>query len=217
MLSLATNTVRTHYFVILAICLLGLLFWTPLGDPDFWWHLRVGNDILGGQGIPRIDTYTWTVLGRQFVDFYWLYDVGMAFLFKTTGPIGLSFIFSLIITATLLIRIRTANQPFTFRSLATLILFSWAMMTTTGIRPLMLSWLFFVLFLTIVDHIRSLNYWKVCGLSLGLFVLWFNLHDGFVFFLLYLGLLIIVNAFFWLCQAQLNYSSSVPWLVSHRY
>jgi hypothetical protein len=54
----------------------------PMADFDVWWHLRTGQLILETHTIPRFDLFTYTNAGRPWIDVYWLYQVGMALLFR---------------------------------------------------------------------------------------------------------------------------------------
>ncbi|MBD3162590.1 MAG: hypothetical protein GF346_09505 [Candidatus Eisenbacteria bacterium] len=44
-------------------------------EPDTWWHIKVGADILSGLGIPRIDAYSYPSAGEPYVDLHWLFQV----------------------------------------------------------------------------------------------------------------------------------------------
>src|SRR5262245_59134371 len=46
---------------MLATCLVGRIFYEAryfVSDPDLWWHLRVGRDILQTHQFPTIDGYS---------------------------------------------------------------------------------------------------------------------------------------------------------------
>jgi hypothetical protein len=64
-------------------------------DPDLWWHLRVGQDILRGIW-PFGDTYTWSMPGFAWVDHEWLTNLLMYGIFRATGLLGLGAVFILI-------------------------------------------------------------------------------------------------------------------------
>ena len=57
-------------------------------DPDMWWHLKVGQDILAGI-FPYHDIYTWSMPGYAWVDHEWLTEVLMYIIQHATGLIGL--------------------------------------------------------------------------------------------------------------------------------
>lgn len=70
---------RTPLAVPLAVgaCFGALSTRLPLGDSDAFWHLRLGHDILAS-GLPRVDTYSWTVAGRPVSSDQWLGQVALA-------------------------------------------------------------------------------------------------------------------------------------------
>ena len=61
----ATNAV----LALTAAAVIGLRF-SPVYDPDAFWHLATGRWILAHRAIPRVDVFSHTALGRplQFVD-----------------------------------------------------------------------------------------------------------------------------------------------------
>ena len=68
-----------------------LLFWTfllgctPMGSFDIWWHLKTGQLILGGRGIPQVDWYLFTDWGRPWIDLHWGFQVLVALLYSLGG------------------------------------------------------------------------------------------------------------------------------------
>src|SRR5438552_7781098 len=52
---------------MLGSCLVGIAFIRARSffvDPDVWWHIRVGQDILRTHKFPTVDSYSWTVNGQ---------------------------------------------------------------------------------------------------------------------------------------------------------
>jgi hypothetical protein len=48
---------------------------TVLGDPGTGWHLATGHLILDTGAIPRTDPFSFTAAGRDWVNYYWLFEV----------------------------------------------------------------------------------------------------------------------------------------------
>jgi hypothetical protein len=46
----------------------------PVADSDFFWHLAVGRDI-AMHGVPRLDSYSWTIAGQPVLADQWLGDL----------------------------------------------------------------------------------------------------------------------------------------------
>lgn len=52
--------------------ILMLSFLVPIGPHDYWWHLRLGGDILSSGAIPQVDQYSYTQLGKPIIYQGWL-------------------------------------------------------------------------------------------------------------------------------------------------
>ncbi len=66
-----------------------LLGCAPMADYDVWWHLRSGQLILQTGAVPRHDLFTYTNSTRPWIDLYWLYQVGLALLYRAGGATAL--------------------------------------------------------------------------------------------------------------------------------
>lgn len=62
---------------------------TNVADPDLWGHLRYGQMILDGHGLPREDVFSYTAPGAPFYDHEWLSDLVFAALFNVGGSAAL--------------------------------------------------------------------------------------------------------------------------------
>src|SRR5712691_7620359 len=51
---------------------------SSLADPDTWWHLKVGEQILRTHAWPTADPYSFTVSGTPWIAYEWLGEVIMA-------------------------------------------------------------------------------------------------------------------------------------------
>lgn len=70
----------------------------PLIDGDVWWHLRAGDAVLLGHGVPRADTWTLVGQGLPWISQDWLSNTLMAAVDRagaTWGPTLLSLGFGL--------------------------------------------------------------------------------------------------------------------------
>lgn len=79
----------------------------PLSDPDVWWHVRLGQQILSTQAIPHHETWSWAALGRTWTPTAWLSDVLYGAVVNTVGYRGLIFLklFVCVIAAVMLWRL----------------------------------------------------------------------------------------------------------------
>ena len=60
-----------------------------LSAVDLTYHLRAGEQILGGGGIPRVDTFTFSAAGRDWVDQQWGAQAILAATYRLAGWTGL--------------------------------------------------------------------------------------------------------------------------------
>lgn len=60
-----------------------------VADPDLWAHLQYGRTFWAGQGIPMVETYSYTAAGETFYDHEWLTDVVFAGIHDAVGVEGL--------------------------------------------------------------------------------------------------------------------------------
>src|SRR3954451_11350236 len=66
-------------------------------DPDLWWHLQAGQQIIDTRSIPHTDDYSFTKQGSEWVAHEWLSEVIMDAIYRVIGLTGLVAIFSLIV------------------------------------------------------------------------------------------------------------------------
>src|SRR5262249_31131468 len=52
---------------------------------DFWWQWRAG-EIIASEGLPTVDTLSYTRQGFRWIEMHWLYCLGLYHLFNTFGP-----------------------------------------------------------------------------------------------------------------------------------
>lgn len=149
-------------------------------DPDFGWGLRLGEIILKS-GFPTGDPFSYTMPNYNYADHEWLLHVIIAFLFPMIGYLGLALIFTALGIATVVI---VSNLSSRFKLLQILIVSS-VLLTFFGIRPQVITWLFFAAlakyFLNKVWQSRLRFFMPV------IFLIWANLHGGFV-----IGLIVLL-------------------------
>lgn len=156
-------------------------------DPDFGWHIKMGELILKS-GIPSKDPFSYTMPSFGFVDHEWFVNIVLYKLYLYIGIVGLSFIFSIFTVLVLLIVLpRKFNQFFE----APLLISGAILLPFAGIRPQELTWL---LLAVLLNFFLTESGWKKTRFFLPLFfILWANLHGGFVIGLLVLLIFILVR------------------------
>jgi len=178
---------RPSIQTILRAALLGVATGVVLGlhsDPDLWGHLRGGFDFLDTFTVPSTDTYSFTATaGQSWINHEWLFDVIVALIYRTVGPVGFS------IAAGLLALASIAVARYAARGAG---VDGWRLDALTaavfllGIAPLLQTFraqeISALLFLTLLASIRAFDAGKRASVWVlpPLFLLWANLHGGWV-------------------------------------
>jgi hypothetical protein len=144
-------------------------------DPDFGWALHAGN-YFRAHGIPTHDIFTYTARNFRWIDHEWGSDVLISYLYQH-GYLVVSLFFAGLWTLGLMINAWRVRFIFLLMALA-------AMLPYADIRPTVLTvvGLAIILRLLTAKNVSKTIFWLPL-----LFLLWANLHGGFV-----LGLAILL-------------------------
>src|SRR5262245_37644689 len=154
-------------------------------DPDLWWHLKAGQQIIDTRSIPHTDDFSFTKQGSEWVAHEWLSEVIMQAIYRVTGLAGLVTVFSLIIViAFWLIYRRSEGRPYA-ASIA-IVIAAAASSPLFGVRPQMLTLLLASIYIVLLEQFDRRRLWWLVPLML----LWVNLHAGFALGLALIGLYI---------------------------
>jgi len=149
------------------LALFWLIAWRGL-DPDFGWHLQAGNYIRA-HGIPAHDIFTYTARQFPWIDHEWGNDVIVSFIYGWGGYAFLALLYGALWAGALLVCGLRAR--ISVIGIALLAVSSYA-----GIRPIAWTALFFAVTLRALMWQNRRAVW----LLPLLFVVWANLHAGFV-------------------------------------
>ena len=168
----------------------------PLADPDFFWHVKVGEWIIGHRGIPLHDLFTDTVASHPFVAHEWGSEVIMSLLSGTFGFAGVSLYFGAVTWAAfvgLLASMRRVTYPVAG---LTLVLGVVAGNPIWGPRTQMITFALVVLLLLLLRRYRFTSDRRWLYPIPPLFVLWVNLHAGFTIGLVFLAITVAGEALY---------------------
>lgn len=159
-------------------------------DPDLWWHLQTGQDIVLSKSIPHVDIYSFTKAGSEWVTHEWLSEVLIYALYRVSGWGGLLFIFSGLITVALYITYRRCDgQPYV--AVLAVLLAAASSSPLFGIRPQMITFLFASIYIALLSRYvrdgQSRRLWWMVPMML----LWVNLHAGYALGLALIGLYLV--------------------------
>lgn len=157
-------------------------------DNDFWWHLKTGDYIVHN-GIPRTDPFSWTRGGDAWVAHEWLSEVLIYGIQQSLGYAANVVLFALATSAALAIAYAAARrQGAGTQPLVALMLLAVVVMGTfVTVRPQVFTWLLFSVFLYILAASYDRQRAPVWALP-PLMALWANLHLGFFYGLMLVGL-----------------------------
>ncbi|NTU46993.1 hypothetical protein HGA88_05190 [Candidatus Roizmanbacteria bacterium] len=186
------------------IALFFILFWF-IGvvsiDPDFGWHLKMGEYILQ-HGIPKTDPFSYTMPSYPFVDYEWLANIFIYQLYKF-GRMGLlSLLFTGVLLSAFIIQI--PKKYYSFAVLPLLLIFV-TILSFVGIRIQIIVWFIFSLFFILLKNYDRLTWQRYLIPFILLF--WTNIHGSF-----FIGLILLV-LFFVSCFLQKRKITIQDWLI----
>ncbi|HEY2979587.1 MAG TPA: hypothetical protein VGJ22_00270 [Anaerolineales bacterium] len=182
---------RSYDFLWLCLALLPLLliaFLLPLTPHDYWWYLRLGQDVLRSGSVPSVDTYSYTFAGEPVINQPWLAAILFWQLF-THGGLTLTFLArGLMIAAAYGMLWKWLRLLDAGPRLATCltVLAGLAGSSNWSVRPQIFAYPLFMLTLLILwnwDRSRKKGLWLLPLIGL----LWVNLHASFLFIFVLAG------------------------------
>ncbi|MCS7283898.1 MAG: hypothetical protein RMK65_10285, partial [Anaerolineae bacterium] len=172
---------KTLLGVVTAL-LAALMLTFPPADPDLWWHLRNGKEMVRRGEILTRDVFSYTRFGERWVNVFWLPDLLLYGLYCLGGPFVLALIPPLIGAVIFgLLWGEKPRAPF-LRSFLVVVATA-AAAPFWALRPQLASYLL----LAVLHRWLRQRGGKVWRIPL-LFLLWGNIHGGFIWgFLLLLA------------------------------
>ena len=167
-------------------------------DPDFWWHLRTGQLIVGS-GIPRHDPFSWTVAGKAWITHEWLSEVFIYGVESVVGYVGNALVFGILVGVALLVmfalgrRLGSGTKPMVLLMLPAI----FVMLRFVAVRPQEFTWLLFAVFVYVLQRREEGDAVPLWVLP-PLMALWVNLHLGFVYGLMVVAVWTAVQIVRWL-------------------
>ena len=158
-------------------------------DGDLARHLRVGAYILARRSLFYADPFSYTKFGQPFVPYEWLSEVIYALANQLAGLAGVAVLAGLIIAGTyaLVTGLLAARGVDPLLALGTGVLAAVAGSIHWLARPHLFTALGSVLLIWILERPGQRRVWPV----VPLFILWANLHGGFLFGLIVLAVYLV--------------------------
>jgi hypothetical protein len=179
---------RLWGFLGVALPVVGALI-ANLSSVDLAYHLRAGAQILDGQGIPTVDSWTYTAAGLPWTDQQWGAQVVLATIYRVGGWNGLVLVRALLVGVVFWALFEIGRRRgLGMRGAAWLSLAAFVVsVVALGLRPQLLGMTLFALVLLLVSDRRT-HPGRVLSIPLIVLV-WANLHGSF-----FLGPLVLVLA-----------------------
>ncbi len=154
---------------------------SPISDPDFWWHLANGNNLLHLGHLLGNNPYAYTVPTHHWVMHEWLSEVVFASLYRLWNLGGIVITMGIVTWLGLYFTMRRSllDRPNLIILGTALFLASIAGYPVWGPRDQMFTFMFTALTLWILErHIRQGG--RAIWLLIPVFLVWGNMHSAFI-------------------------------------
>jgi len=149
-------------------------------DPDLWWHIRIGQDILRTHQWPTNDPYSFTVHGTPWMAYEWLGDVAIGFVarFGLQALEAMLMVMAALITGALYAYASLSAKNAKAGFVATMLVTVFAV-ANFNLRPQMFGALFLSLTVILLEMFRQGKPKALFAFPL-LFLLWINAHGSWI-------------------------------------
>ena len=176
---------------LIALVMSSLYLLRPVGDPDFFWHLKNGEVIWQNKSLPAEDPFSYTMQGvstrreHAVLTSYFLSQLAYYLAYAAggmTGIVALRFVLVALLVCVLIKR----QEGDSVLNAGLILIFLALFLTLYSVeRPQFFSFLFFGILLFILDGIKNNRFVSsktICAAILVslLMILWANTHQGFV-------------------------------------
>ena len=161
-----------------------LVIRTPT-DTDMWWHLRAGQEMAQRGQILTTDVFSFTRAGAVWTNAFWLADLAMYALYRADGFLALSVAAAALLAVTMLVILKQSSTSIQM-NVCLILVGAFGLSPFGGVRPQLLSFLLLAVLdfeLIRYKQSRQLRPW----IFMALFILWANVHGGFIWGLLLLA------------------------------
>lgn len=178
------NKVVNKIVILLSFLIFISIGFLPIKDTDFGWHYRCGNQFLTTGKLCLTNEFSYYLSDYKAYYSGHLYDVILAFIYNHGGFLAVSLFGAFIFALSLFFLSRITKQPFIVSSMLFLGIFYLSYhVFGLGLRPQILSFLFMIILLYVLEHKNT----KMLFIIPLLFIFWVNVHIGFFVGLIILG------------------------------
>lgn len=167
------------YLIFIALLTAYYLFQLPIfaGDTDLWYHLNGGRYIFENKSIPKDSFFSFIDPPREWVDYFWLFQVLVFKIYSFSDYYGLVFLRALIffaiifVVASYFLHKSHDKRPYLYAATLVPLYILFLLPRYQLVRPHILTYLFIAVFLYIIEFKKK----KVIYLP-ALAVIWMNVH-----------------------------------------
>ncbi|MDZ4158693.1 MAG: hypothetical protein U1B80_02790, partial [Anaerolineaceae bacterium] len=185
------NSTERLVFVVILVLIFAAAVRAPL-DSDMWWHLRAG-EATWQNGSPLLeDEFSYTRFGERWINHSWLAQLGMFLIHEAGGWFALSGAVGLLAAISMALVYLQMDGPGLFRAFL-LVLGSVVISPVWSPRPQLISLTLFagVAYLLTLYKRQGKDYLWLLPI---IFLLWSNLHGGYVLGLMLIGIMVVGEA-----------------------
>lgn len=185
--SLAVQAGGYAYFIpaVVFMLILAMAARTPL-DSDLWWHLRAGEETVLNGSPYLVDSLSYTRGGEVWINHSWLAQVLIFGLYAAAGMRAISAGVAVLAAASLFLVYRQIEAHELVKAFAVVLSAIVASMVWSP-RPQLFSLVFLGVVSLLVYKLQVKKENRL-WLLLPLFMLWSNLHGGYILGFIYIGL-----------------------------
>ena len=168
--------------MLFLILFLTLVVSIDLLDPDYFWHIKAGEQILLHGSLPSVDMFSFTNFERPWVLHEWLFQVLLFSIYNLLGPLGIKVMTALLGMLPLYfayLAVSRINQSRTLPVLLILV-FIVPMFPFITSRPQLISFVFFSITMFLLVQFKYLKRTRYLFALPVMMVLWVNIHGGYV-------------------------------------
>lgn len=175
--------IKIYHFFLFFAGLVSIVLISPIGDPDFFWHIRTGEYIWQNNFIPHTDPFTQHGIlnSAPWVAHEWLCQVIFFLVSKYFGLSALLILPFIVFLVLLYINFILRKESLQrMRPIGFLWIFIFAIncLTFLTVRPLLFSVILFSIVLYLIEKYLKIREFKILIPLPVIAVLWANLHGG---------------------------------------
>jgi len=195
----------TRLAALLFFAWITLMFTTPVGEGDYFWHVKTGQWIWQHKSLPTSDPFSFTVGGETppapdsgrvpfLLKQYWLGQLIFYGLWKLAGPAGMVLLRAIAYTGILIGLYRFGRRLTTSASTPLLVVLAVGsvLRNYSNERPQLFAYLLMPLLLALLERLRTASpgnqlRWPALFIPLTMFI-WGNCHGSFILGMVVIGL-----------------------------